>query len=322
MHLSTFIPSQSLSCRLNPPEGCHITAVCRSNYSAIKSNGIRIESTVFGPQTFKPDVVADQTPEGQYDYVVVTAKAFPLSNQAELLVPGVTAGHTTIVLIQNGIEIEDPYRKLFPENPILSCVVYLPVTQSSPGVFVHVEMELLVIGTYPVAAPQSHKEKAHIFGSLIGEGGATAEVQDDVQSERWQKLLVNASWNTICAVTRCRDAEFLSFNSKESYEPAVGVIEDIMKEISMLAIASGYPKIDEKKVAFQLDRARRRITGAKDQGVEPSMMGDALHGRQMEVDAIIGNPVRIAERLGLGGKVPMLRLLWIITQALNGSPRR
>jgi 2-dehydropantoate 2-reductase len=51
-------------------------------------------------------------------------------------------------------------------------------------------------------------------------------------------------------------------------------------------------------------------------------MADALHGRQMEVDAIVGNAVRVAERLGLVDKVPMLRMLWMMAEALNRSPRR
>jgi 2-dehydropantoate 2-reductase len=301
---------------------CHITAVCRSNYDAIKSEGIKIESTIYGSQAFKPDVVATEVSQGRYDYVLVTSKSFPHSNQAELIVPAVTSGHTTIALLQNGIDVEAPYREKFPDNPILSCVVYLPVTQISPGIFHHKELECLIIGTYPHAAPQTHKTKAQSFGDLINAGGATADVQDDVQGERWLKLLANGAWNPICALTRSRDAEFLTSNSKEIYGPAVDLIERVMKEISLLAIASGYPQIDSTKVDFQLSRAIARITGKDNQGIEPSMMADVLHGREMEVDAVVGNAVRIANRLGLGEKVPMLRMLWILAEALNNSGRR
>jgi 2-dehydropantoate 2-reductase len=249
----------------------HVTAICRSNYSAVKSNGIQIESPVFGSQTFHPDIVSASVPQGRYDYVVVASKSFPRSNPAELLVPAITPG-TTIVLIQNGIDIEAPYQERFPDNPILSCVVYLPVTQTSPGFFLHKEEERLLIGTYPATAPQTHKESAESFGQLIREGGATAEVHVDVRGERWQKLLLNASWNPMCALTRSRDAEFLSANSKEVYEPALGLVEGIMKEISLLAVTEGYVKIDEANIQRQSERVKARITGKMDQGVEPSMV--------------------------------------------------
>ena len=301
---------------------CHITTVCRSNYDVIKSEGIKIESTILGSHIFRPDVVSTEIPQDRYDYVLVASKSFPRANQAQLIALGVTPGHTTIVLLQNGIDIEAPYREEFPENPILTCVVYLPVTQVSPGVFHHKELECLIIGTYPHTAPQTHKAKAQTFGDLIAAGGGTPDVQDDVQGERWMKLLANGPWNPICALTRSRDAEFLTSNSKEICQPAVDLVERIMEEISLVAIASGYPQIDSTKVAFQLSRAKARITGEDNQGVEPSMMADVLHGRQMEVDAIVGNAVRIADRLGVAEKIPMLRMLWILAEALNNSVRR
>lgn len=302
--------------------GCHITAICRSNYNAVKANGIQIESSLFGSQHVKPDIVSTSVPSGRYDYVVVTSKAFPNSNQAQLLVPAITPGHTTIVLIQNGIDIEGPYRAKFPDNPILSCVVYMPVTQTAPGVFVHKEVERLVTGTFPATAPPAHKDTAQAFGALIKAGGGTAKVLADVQGERWQKLLVNGAWNPICALTRSQDAEFLSQNSSELFKPALDVIEGVMKEVSLVATAAGYPGVNAAKVEWQLSRASARITGEKNQGVEPSMMADAIQGRQMEVDAIVGNAVKKAESLGLGEKVPLLKMLWILAGALNGSARR
>jgi 2-dehydropantoate 2-reductase len=101
--------------------GCNVTAVCRSNFSPISS------------QSFKPDVAADKVPEGPYDFVVVASKSFrnfPLSNPAEILTPAIRPGH----LIQNGIEIEAPYRDEFPDSPVISRVAYSPVTQVSPAV--------------------------------------------------------------------------------------------------------------------------------------------------------------------------------------------
>jgi 2-dehydropantoate 2-reductase len=301
---------------------CNVTVVCRSNYEAVKSDGIKIESTLFGNHIFKPDVVSSTVPQGLYDFVIVAAKSFPLSNQADLIAPAITPGHTAIALLQNGIDIEEPYAKRYPDNPILSCVVYLPVTQTSPGTFIHKEVERLIIGTYPHDAPTTHKSSAQRFGELIKSGGATAEVKEDVQSERWLKLLANGAWNPICALTRSRDAEILSKNSGELYQPAVDLIERVQKEISLIAVAAGYPEVDEMKVVYQLGRATARVTGREEQGVEPSMMADVLNGRQMEVDAVIGNAVRRADKLGVGEKVPLLRMLWILTEALNGSVRR
>ena len=321
--------------------GCHITAICRSNYDAVASKGITIESTIWGDHTFRPDVVAksiedvaSQEPQqrSKYDFIVVASKSFPGSKptQASLLSSAVTEGHTAIALIQNGIAIEDEYSVAYPENPILSGVVYLPATQTSPGVVMHREGEALHVGTYPAeGVPSFHREAAERLADLITKGGATVEVYDDIQVERWEKLLLNGSWNPVCALTRCRDAEFLysSSNAQSNSNRAVdskdslpiSLIRSVMLEIALVAHASGYPQITRKKIDFQLARAEARTL---DTAVEPSMLADALNGRGMEVEAIVGNCVRVADEKGLGEKIPLLRAIYILSRALDGSQWR
>jgi ketopantoate reductase len=90
----------------------------------------------------------------------------------------------------------------------------------------------------------------------------------------------------------------------------------------VLAIAQGIRKSMMRRLDGSWKR-RRLGLGEKEQGVAV-MMADALNGRQMEVDAIAGNAVRIAERLRSGEKVPILRMVWVCVsaEALNGSIRR
>jgi 2-dehydropantoate 2-reductase len=147
--------------------GCSVTAVCRSNYTAVKTNGFTLNSDKYGQNIhFHPNVV--RSPEeaasqhGPFDFIVVSTKAFPgqESSTPEILKPAVTQGKTTIVLIQNGIGIEPEYATAFPTNPLLSCVVYLPTTQTSPG---HIHMgavERLQIGTFAPLSTSSQPSEA------------------------------------------------------------------------------------------------------------------------------------------------------------------
>ena len=59
---------------------------------------------------------------GHYDYVVCVHKAINQDAIAQSLAP-VIDDATTIVLIQNGVGNEDPFRAQFPNCCILSCVV-------------------------------------------------------------------------------------------------------------------------------------------------------------------------------------------------------
>ncbi|KAE8454132.1 hypothetical protein EG329_005056 [Mollisiaceae sp. DMI_Dod_QoI] len=290
----------------------NIVAVCRSNFEAASQDGFTIHSSLWGEnQKVRPVVVRsiDEAvgidPNSQFDYVIISSKAIPtVPSTAELIKPAVSP-KTTIVLIQNGIAIEQPYSELYPDNPLLSTVVYLPATQTQPGIVYHREVELLHIGPYPAS---KNIEAASRFSDLLKSAGASAEVHEDVQFERWSKLLVNASWNPICALSRSRDAQVL----KSSTE-AKDVVREVMLEIAAVANACGYPGIDVALVDFQLGRAVVRELP----GVQPSMLADALAGRRMEVEAIVGNVVRIAKEHGV--QTPMLRTIYVLASALDSS---
>ncbi|ETS83465.1 hypothetical protein PFICI_05341 [Pestalotiopsis fici W106-1] len=293
----------------------NITAICRSNYEAVLKDGFTINSTSWGhgikvkPAVAKSAADAVQSsPQEPFDYILVCTKAL-LTNPstAELISPAVSRG-TSIVLIQNGIGIEEDYARMFPENPIISTVVYLPATQVSPGVVEHKEVELLHVGTYPAEAPAPAKDAARAFVDLLGAAGATAELHDDIQEQRWSKLLVNTSWNPICALARLRDRQFL-----DVHEDAEAFIKDVMMEVASVAQAYGYHGINEELVDFQIKRAVVRSLP----GVQPSMLADTFSSKSLEVEAIVGNVVKLAREKGV--KVPILRTIYMLASGLSKS---
>ncbi|KAI1268599.1 2-dehydropantoate 2-reductase [Xylariaceae sp. FL1019] len=300
-----------------------ITAICRSNYDAASKDGFTINSTIWGKGLrVRPRVVrsVDEVAEDGmlFDYVVVTAKALPATpSVAELIKPVVTKGRTSVVLVQNGIGIEEEYVKVLGDDvSIISTVVYLPATQTSPAVVEHDEIEHLHVGTYPSDAPETHKASAKSFVELLHTGGASATLKDDIQAERWKKLVVNASWNPICALTRLRDVQFVESGSEEKENKdreTTKFIRDVMMEVASIAQACGYNNIGGGFVDFQLNRALKRSSP----GVQPSMLADAFDSRTLEVDAIVGNAVKIAKEKGVD--VPLLRTIFFLAQGLSAS---
>ena len=300
----TYILSRAVS-------ASNIVTICRSNFEAASKKGFAIHSSPWGnnlkvqPVVFRSvDEAVSLDADAHFDYVIVCSKALPtVPSTAELIKPAISA-KTTIVLIQNGIATEQPYSELFPDNPLLSTVVYLPATQIEPGIVQHKEVELLHIGPYPAS---SNTESATQFAALLNTCGALTRVHEDVQFERWSKLLVNACWNPVCALARSRDAKIL-----RSSPEAKDFIREVMLEISAVANVCGYPGIDSALVEHQLGRAAVRKVG-----VEPSMMADALAGRNMEVEAIVGNVVKLAREHSVN--TPMLRTIYVLATALNNS---
>jgi 2-dehydropantoate 2-reductase len=85
-----------------------------------------------------------------------------------------------------------------------------------------------------------------------------------------------------------------------------------MDEVVSLAQAQGYTDITTSIAREQLQRALER-KGTK--GIEPSMLVDVVNGRRMEVEAILGNPVRIAGKLGV--EVPRMETLYALLKGLD-----
>lgn len=284
--------------------GVEVTAVCRSNYSKVKDHGITIRSAKWGTCLAKPHAARSPREAAQYgpfEYVLVCSKAFPGSS--ELIRDAVTP-ETAIVLAQNGIGIEEEYATAYPKNTIISGVVYLPTTQVEAGVVEHGELlERFEIGTYPSTAPPTSKDAVTLLTTLFTKGGGTCIAFDNVQAKRWEKLAVNASFNPICSLTLCDDANYL-----RSSPGALEMARDVMHEVGAVAASHGYHGVDKPTIDRNMLRFEQRVNGK-----EPSMLVDVRHNRPIEVEAILGNTVRLAEAKGM--KIPHLKLLYTLTKA-------
>jgi 2-dehydropantoate 2-reductase len=274
----------------------------------VKANGILIRSKVFGRVQYSPKpfkTISEAAQEGPYDYLVVCSKAFP--GTAELVKEAVHS-MTAIVLGQNGIGIEDDYVKLYPNNTIISGVVYLPVTQVEQGIIEHGPLERFEVGTYPSNASPEAKASVQRFSDIFQAGGGSCPVWDDVQPRRWLKVSVNVAWNPTTALTLCDDANFLR-SSPEAEE----MIRKIMREVGAVATAAGYPHaITDATIENDITRPKGRLeTGGK----EPSMLTDVREGRPMEVEAIVGNTLRIGQKYGV--KTPYLEMLYVLAKGRN-----
>lgn len=187
-----------------------VSVTCRSNYSAVLANGLQLDTHSFGSYHFTPHAVypsidaAAKAPQ-PFDYVVVATKALPdVSDDSEMIAPVVQdSQETAIVLIQNGVGVEQPHRQRFPSNPVLSAVTVVSAQQTSPGTVRQNRWTRISVGPYLKGGseeeeqgdPKERSEKANArFVELLKEGGiADAEEYDEkgLQLVRWHKLAVS-----------------------------------------------------------------------------------------------------------------------------------
>ncbi|KAI7204631.1 6-phosphogluconate dehydrogenase C-terminal domain-like protein [Hortaea werneckii] len=288
-----------------------VHVVLRSNFDTVKSRGFDIDSLQHGAgiKGFRPHAVFDRVPqtaagEGRpYDYVIVATKNVPDNKPTvvELITPAVTPGITAILLLQNGLNIQQPVISQFPKNVVLSGVSLIGATETSHGVVRHDDSDDSKIGCFPESASLVSQAVAETSARrLIEVYNACGKVEwvydEDVPFTRWRKLLYNSSFNSVAAVTGMDTARM-----RKAESPIDDLILPIMREIKAIAGAAGVhlPEGVEEKIV--------RIDPT-DTAFIPSMGQDALKGNLMEIEPIVGEPVREATRLGV--PTPVLTTLY------------
>ncbi|KAK5041968.1 hypothetical protein LTR13_001773 [Exophiala sideris] len=289
---------------------CHVTAVLRSNYAVVQEQGFDIDSIDHGEvRGWKPYKVvpslSSATTDQPYDFIVITTKAIPelvaslIPDLKRLIIPQ----KTSIVLIQNGLDIERPFASAFPDTPILSGLSMIGSRTTSPRTVFQEDPDQLRIGPYyhhSDSLPKSTQlDAARLFVETYSAGlsdtksGAECVLAEDIIAARWRKLLWNGSFNTICAVTRMSVGEVLSSPGRQT------LLGPAMREIAAIGTAAGYgDTVSEDVVQFLL----HDTPGTSP--FRPSMLVHLEKGQPLELDVILGAPLRVARERGV--KTPVL----------------
>jgi 2-dehydropantoate 2-reductase len=196
--------------RLHQPPNTLVSVTCRSNYNAVVANGLTLQTHTFGNYHFQPHFVYPSIQAAAdsgiaFDYIVVTTKALPdVTDDSAMIAPLIKdGGRSSIVLIQNGVGVEEPHRTRFPRTPILSAVTIVSAEQTEPGVVRQNRWTRISVGPYVgdgIDGAQALENDSTIqnqrFVRLLKEGGISdAEEYDEkgLQLVRWHKLAVRHS---------------------------------------------------------------------------------------------------------------------------------
>ncbi|MBF0370820.1 MAG: 2-dehydropantoate 2-reductase [Magnetococcales bacterium] len=280
--------------------GAEVSVVCRSDHDTVKRQGIAIDS-IDGDFHFTPHAVFGQVPKPvqPMDYILVGLKVLPEISVSDIIRPAV-GPNTAIVLLQNGVEIEESVAKAFPKNEIISGLAFICVNRTAPGHIRHLCYGRLTLGLYP----QGRSDKVDQLGRLFEKSRTPCHISENVVTDRWQKLVWNAPFNPISMLVGANTREIL-----EVAETA-NLVEKVMEEVCRVAAAAGHP-LPPGIVKKNLDDTYRMAPYLT------SMLLDRQAGRPMEVEAILGNAVRAADRCGL--QAPYMETLYGILKLVVGQ---
>ncbi|KAK6337770.1 hypothetical protein TWF696_001250 [Orbilia brochopaga] len=306
--------------------GAPVSAVCRSNYAAVKESGFSITSPQFGSYDWRPTRVfssaADAVAAGvHWSFIVVTTKALPDVSDDSALLEGLVGPGTAIVLVQNGLGVEEPYRQRFPHAAILSAVTVISAAQPSPGHIAHNRWTRINIGPFlpDLESADDKEEESHAatsqareFAQLLVSGGVTdasAYSHRKLQQVRWHKIAINASFNPSSVLSNGTSNRAMAEDAEMS-EHVRGVMEEVLTTAPKV-LGAPFPA-EFASAETILNSTRKNVSGSR-----PSMWADWEAGRPMEVEAILGNPIRLARAKGL--EMPRMQTLYALIKMAQAN---
>jgi 2-dehydropantoate 2-reductase len=281
-------------------ENANVSVIARSDYDHVKAHGYNICSPD-GDMHFMPSAVFRNVSDydRKADFIIVCTKVLPGIDLPELIRPAVSKS-TSIVLIQNGINIESGVAAAFPDNELISGIAYVGVARSQAGRIEHTDGGRLKLGVYP----QGRSKKLETLAEMYRKSGIPTEIFNDIIRVRWEKLVWNTSYNPVSVLTRSNTAQIMNDPDSEK------LIHGIMEEICLIAEAAGWKQRDG--IVDEMLAYTRQFRPYK-----PSMLVDYEQGRKMEIEAIIGNPLRTAQHYGIN--VPHIQSVYAIIKLLSLS---
>lgn len=262
--------------------GAEVAVVCRSHGDSIRKHGFTIHSHNLGTWVFKPSQVLNQVAEftGEADYLLLSTKVLPELDRASLIRPAVTP-KTTIVLIQNGVEIEQQILDAFPKNEVISGLAFICCTRVNPGEIIHSAYGRLILGSFP----DFISKKARYLSSLFSQAGIECRATPGIITERWKKCVWNAPFNPLSVLSD-------GLSTADILQTQETFVRKIMQDICCIAAASGHP-LPEDIVDLNIENTRVMPP------YKTSMLLDYENGKPMETEAILGNALRAGKRAGV-----------------------
>jgi len=263
--------------------GTAVTFVARgAHLEALRRRGLTIRSANEGEWSVPVTAVEHLEGRPTADVVLLCVKSFDTEQAVEAIRP-VVGLDTAVVSLQNGVDNEEKIDAALGAGHAVGGVAYVFATIEGPGVIAHTQGGRIVLGELDGQARPRTERLREAFTAA----GVPTELSPDIRRALWDKYLAITAQAGMTALTRKPTGVLRAI-------PECWTMWRLLLE-ELAAIAAA------EKVSLAADVVERILTGVA--GLKPdttsSMYHDLTHGKRLELEALQGHALRLAERHGL-----------------------
>jgi 2-dehydropantoate 2-reductase len=299
--------------------GHDVTLVGRAAHcAAVNANGLQLVDRLGVTRQVRVHAVEHAVEAPDCDVLLLASKSQDTSSLLSRYVGRVAAAWS----VQNGVRQAEPLVERFGSAAI-GCSSMVGATLLEPGVVRHTFTGSTYVGRLATSAPDAVDT---VIRSLPGD--VIVEVRDDITSVLWSKAVLAAGAMGLSALLR------LAYHHVFIEPGAREVFLDVVSEAAEVAAAGGVTLVDfpgplqiGSMVAIPRGEALARLAalGASmvasgQTSVRVSMLQSIDSNRPLEVQAVFGDLVRLADHHHLG--VPLLRAVTQLVTSLDSVIRQ
>ena len=287
--------------------GKEVHFLSHSDYQYVKERGLQVDScdgSFHLPQINAYGAASDMP---KCDVVLIGLKTVNNHLLPELL-PPLLKEDTLVVLIQNGIGVEEDMQKIFPEVQLAAGLAFICSAKTEPGRVNHQCYGYINIGNYSCKQQEKIDEVVDDFRKA----GVDANEVEYLEA-RWKKAVWNMPFNGMTVALNTQTDILLQHPS------TLQLIKDQMMEVIEAAQACGVKNIDESFAEKMIYNTVHMTP------YSPSMKLDFDFKRPMEINYLYTRPIEKAREAGYQmRKLEMLEqeLRFLESKRLEGKSDR
>lgn len=250
-----------------------VTLIGRKEHvDAINSKGLFLCGDFEGKYTVKANTKIKQIPSNT---LILLSTKVTDSEKAIVGIKHLIKKDTIILLLQNGLGIEDIVKKILLDNEVIRTVITLGSNFLEPGKISNISYTSTIL---------EKTKSAEKIARLLNDCGLKAKVSENINVQVWKKLTINCVLNPLTAIFQVKDDEIIVDSLKF-------IRHSIVDECIKVAKAEG---IDiDPSIKKMIDNKLSQFTNYS------SMCQDIMKGKKTEIDFLNGKVVEIGEKYNI-----------------------
>ena len=247
---------------------------------AVNRSGLFLDSIHF-QETVHPRASRELSAAADADVVLFCVKSTDTASTAKALAPLLSA-KAVVLSLQNGVNSAEEIRAASGIDA-LPAVVYVAASVPLPGRVKHLGRGDLVLG--------AQDARSSTIAKLFNSNGVACRLSDNIEGERWAKLIWNCALNAISGLGNVTYGEIIASDDAKQ------VVEAVVYETLNVARAKGIhpPGLEDPRAAlagsFQIAQQMS--------GTRSSTAQDMRRGKRTEIDSLNGFIARRGTELGV-----------------------